>query len=231
MSDEKRSPRPATQYGPTAATVAVNVKRLRDARRLTIYALSGALGEAGRPITPSAVAKIEKQQRQVTVDDLAALAVVFNVSPAALLLPMAEDEEIEVTGGGTVRAATAWAWANSQRPLGLTPGREETDLLEYQLYSLPQRVRSVRQHPAGRALDAVQHDVTRLVSSARIIAEGSSRFDEDLDAARVSLDRLTAEVNRVGTDYASQVRDLAAWKADVLESGKKKGATDGPSVD
>ncbi|MGQ4727039.1 helix-turn-helix domain-containing protein [Streptomyces sp. Ju416(a)] len=231
MTDEKRRPRPAAQYGPTAAAVAGNVKRLREARNLTIYALSGALGVAGRPVTPSAVAKIEKQQRQVTVDDLAALATVFNVSPAALLLPMSDEEEIEVTGAGAVRASVAWAWANSQRPLKLTPGHEETELLEYQLYGLPLRVRNARQHPAGRALAAVQQDVERLIDSSRLVLEGDTRFEENLDAARVALERLASEVNRVAVDHNEWARELGVWKADVVKRGKKKGASDGPSVD
>ena len=48
MSDDKRRARPAAQYGPTAETVAQNVRRLREARGLTIYALSGALARFGR---------------------------------------------------------------------------------------------------------------------------------------------------------------------------------------
>ncbi|MFJ6438679.1 helix-turn-helix domain-containing protein [Streptomyces sp. NPDC091416] len=230
MTAEKRRPRPATQYGPTAVAVAQNVKRLREVRNLTIYALSGALGEAGRPITPSAVAKIEKQQRQVTVDDLAALATVFNVSPAALLLPMSEADEVEVTGAGAVRAAAAWAWANSQRPLRLTPGREETELLEFQLYSLPLRVRNSRQHPAGRALNAAQHDVERLIDSSRFVMEGSTAFDEDLDAARVAVERLAAEVNRVGVSHNEWAREMGVWKSDAVKRAKKE-EPDGPSVD
>jgi transcriptional regulator with XRE-family HTH domain len=77
--------RPAVPYGPTGHAVAANVKRFRELRGLSIYALSDALKEAGRPITPSAVAKIEKQQRQVTVDDLAALAHALGVPPQRML--------------------------------------------------------------------------------------------------------------------------------------------------
>lgn len=146
MSDEKRRPRPAAQYGPTAEAVASNLKRLRERRGLTIYSLSGALKRAGRAITPSAIAKIERQQRQVTVDDLAALASTLGVSPSALLLPLTDrpDDSLEVTGGGTATAAEAWQWANGRRPLKLTPGKEQTELLEHQLYGLPQWLRDYR---------------------------------------------------------------------------------------
>ncbi|MET9362196.1 helix-turn-helix transcriptional regulator [Streptomyces sp. NPDC006632] len=143
MTDEQRQPRPAAQYGPTAATVAKNVKRLRDRRGLSIYGLSELLRAAGRPITPAAVGKIERQQRQVTVDDLAALAVILGVSPSALLVPLTSSskDEVEVTGGGSVTAADAWAWAQGRRPLVLDADDEQTQQLEHQLYGLPQWLR------------------------------------------------------------------------------------------
>jgi transcriptional regulator with XRE-family HTH domain len=116
MTDEKRRPRPAAQYGPTAETVAQNVRRFRERRGMTIYSLSGALGEAGRPITPSAIAKIEKQQRQVTVDDLTALAKVLEVSPSALLLPPADTGPVNVTPATAVPWKAAWRWAHGEEP-------------------------------------------------------------------------------------------------------------------
>jgi transcriptional regulator with XRE-family HTH domain len=140
MTDEQRRPRPAAQYGPTAATVAENVKRLRDRRGLSIYQLSALLRDAGRPITPAAVGKIERQQRQVNVDDLAALAIIFGVSPSALLLPLTprSDAPVEVTGGGTVSAGDAWSWADGERPLKVTEGNERKEMMEHQLYGRPQ---------------------------------------------------------------------------------------------
>ncbi|MEU2075519.1 helix-turn-helix transcriptional regulator [Streptomyces sp. NPDC013489] len=140
MSDETRRARPATQYGATAEAVAHNVQRLRKARALSIYQLSALLKKAGRPITPAAVGKLERQQRQVNVDDLAALAVIFGVSPSALLLPLEDSEElgVEVTGGGTVPADVAWDWADGKRPLhwpqDTDPG---TASYEYRLYGRP----------------------------------------------------------------------------------------------
>ena len=86
---------------------------------------------------------MEKAERVVTADELAAFAAVFGVSPSALLLPMTvrADDDVEVTGGGRAPAAEAWAWANGQRPLILTPGIEQTQMLEYQLFGKPQWLR------------------------------------------------------------------------------------------
>lgn len=167
MADEQRRPRPAAQYGPTAATVAENVKRLRERRGLSIYQLSAMLRAAGRPITPAAVGKIERQQRQVNVDDLAALAVIFGVSPGALLLPLTNraDESVEITGGGTVDALRAWEWGIGRVPLRTTPEHEQTQLLEHRLFGMPQWL-----------LDHVRYTVVSGKVTGKLTAEGRARL-------------------------------------------------------
>ncbi|MFE9170877.1 helix-turn-helix domain-containing protein [Streptomyces kebangsaanensis] len=209
MADEKRRPRPAAQYGPTAALVARNVERLRKTRNLTIYSLSAELGKAGRPITPSAIAKIEKMQRQVNVDDLLALAVVFGVSPAALLLPLEDSPRhtAEITGAGAVPADSAWAWASNKRPLKFPPGEQRTAEMEYALASLPPNAREARQHPAGRAIEAAYEDVTRVIVRAAWSVEGDEHeFIDALDQARASLERTLAELGRLAVEHEELVR-------------------------
>lgn len=140
MSDEKRRARPAVQYGPTAANVAANVARLRKARGWSIYNLAGAMEKVGRPITPSAIAKLEKQQRQVSVDDLTALAAVLRVNPSALLLPLTDSgaDTVEITGVGSVGADRAWDWADGEMPIEhVQPGDPSGALLQFQVYARP----------------------------------------------------------------------------------------------
>lgn len=146
MSDEQPKGRRTIEVGTTGRTVAANLLRLRNARNLTTRQLSAALERVGRPIPPSGITRMEKAERVVTADDLVALAVVFGVSPSALLLPLADrsDEPVEVTGAGVVPATDAWEWANGRRPLKLTTGKEQTEMLEHQLYGLPQWLRDYR---------------------------------------------------------------------------------------
>ena len=98
---------------------------------------------------------MEKGERVVTSDELAAFAVAFGVSPAALLLPLTAkpDDDVEVTGGGSATARQAWLWASSVQPLRTTAGNEQTERLEHQLYSLPPWLRS-DQNVSGWALFA-----------------------------------------------------------------------------
>lgn len=157
MTDQERRPRPAAQYGPTARTVAGNVRRVRELRGKTIYELAAELKQLGRPIAPSAVAKIERGERQVTVDDLAALSIALGVSPSALMLPQVDDPKarIEVTGAGTVPADIAWDWLDGQRAMFAPFAQDQTAaMLDYLLVSRPPRRRerlvdSLRSRPTS----------------------------------------------------------------------------------
>lgn len=138
MAEGKRGPA-ATRPGPTAEHVAANVRRLRDQRGVSTYQLSGALQQAGHPIAPSSITNIEAGRRRVDVDDLVALAVVFGVSPAALLLPMddAPTSLVNITGALPVPADIAWAWASCERPLDMGSADPRVVITEYRLRALP----------------------------------------------------------------------------------------------
>ncbi|MER5903019.1 helix-turn-helix domain-containing protein [Streptomyces mirabilis] len=142
MSGQQRRPRSAVEHGPTAQTVAAGVQRMRKRRGLSTYQLSAALEKAGRPIAASAIAKVERGERQVGVDELMALAFVLDTPPSALLLPLEDspDATIEITGAGTVSAEVAWDWLDGRRPLLASenfgrPGSH--DRLAHVLYSRP----------------------------------------------------------------------------------------------
>lgn len=133
MAEQQKKRRGAVEMGATAATVAANVRRLRDeVRGWSTYDLAGRLTKVGRPIAPSAVSKIERGERQVTVDDLLALAYVLGVTPNALLLPNTADGTVELTGLGSAQADTVWAWAEGERPLDLPDGDDGTAHNQFQ---------------------------------------------------------------------------------------------------
>ncbi|WP_369222438.1 helix-turn-helix domain-containing protein [Streptomyces sp. R39] len=138
------------ELGASGRAVAANVKRLRKARGWSLRALSEELSAVGRGLSQDAINKIEngaeegttKQIRRVDADDLIALAVVFGVAPAALLVPLTylPTESVGVTGAGEVPALTAWLWATSeiQRLVYDTDRRRQTQDRESTLYGLPE---------------------------------------------------------------------------------------------
>ncbi|SII80022.1 putative DNA binding protein [Mycobacteroides abscessus subsp. bolletii] len=106
--------------GPTARTVAANVKKLREDWDMKYTDVSERLMKAASwSINAVGIRRIESGERRVTPDDLAALAVAFGVSPATLLMPdvrtVSADDEVEVTGlRRPLRAAAAWEWISGR---------------------------------------------------------------------------------------------------------------------
>jgi transcriptional regulator with XRE-family HTH domain len=100
------------------------VRRWREERRLTLPGLSERLKAVGRPILPSGLSKIELGERRADVDDLVALAIALEVSPAALLMPNEPTgERVDLTENRRVSFNNAWSWATGEGPL-LEPGEE-----------------------------------------------------------------------------------------------------------
>ncbi|MFF1687182.1 helix-turn-helix domain-containing protein [Streptomyces sp. NPDC058254] len=142
MTQPSRTPTQITDS--SGRTVAANVRRVRESRGWSTYELAQRLKEADRPISPSAVAKIERGERRVDVGDLMALAVALAVSPSALLLPINVDplDDVEITGSTPVSALDAWEWIDGRGPLTLPPQsagmhRVYEEVAQYRLYGRP----------------------------------------------------------------------------------------------
>lgn len=114
------------ESGATARTVAANLKRLREARKLSLRALSQELRErTGRSLSVDALNKIENAAtpgtgvtRRVDADDLVALALTLGVNVSALLLPPTARGVGELTGiGRPISAFRLWSWASGELPL------------------------------------------------------------------------------------------------------------------
>ncbi|WP_280317595.1 AIPR family protein [Nocardia wallacei] len=98
--------------GPTGVRVGERLRELRHARGLTLNALAAKLEEAGRPIDWSALAKMEKGQRRIDVDDLLALALALNAPPNWLLFSHNENEtSLQLTPAVQLSTLAAWSWA------------------------------------------------------------------------------------------------------------------------
>ncbi|GAA3272659.1 helix-turn-helix transcriptional regulator [Streptomyces lavendulae] len=125
-----------TSLGPVGSTLQENVRRLREAQRLTYVELSDRLSEVGRPIPVLGLRRIERGERRVDVDDLVALALVLNVSPGSLLLPHEEpagaptdphEHWLPLTDSTSVSWETAWRWMHGEYPPADVSRREVQD--------------------------------------------------------------------------------------------------------
>lgn len=108
--------------------MAANIARLRGG--MQYKELAERLAAIGRPLTPVAIRDIENAKRNVTVDDLMAFAIVFDVSPLTLLMPQSGSRNIttHVTGYlDEMGCNVAWLWARADEPLELPgePGKAD----------------------------------------------------------------------------------------------------------
>ncbi|MFJ9340210.1 helix-turn-helix domain-containing protein [Streptomyces sp. NPDC101733] len=177
MSEQQRGRR-AIETGPTGKTVADNLARLRKVRGFTTRQLSGLLERNGRPIPASGITRMEKAERQVTVDELVALAVALRVNPAALLLPPTTEGDFEVTGAGRVNAQILWEWSDGERPLRVPDGDDGSAYADFQLQARPKyRRRYKTADKASRQLMA--NDGVRVVDDGNRIRVVFEEDDTD----------------------------------------------------
>ena len=120
MPSDDRTPR--VPLGPIGRYLIQNFDELLEEQKLTYREVSDRLKQIGRPIPALGLSRISKGTRRVDVDDLIALAIVLEVSPAGLVLPRdpdgEEDDVIELTEGLQVpgQAARRWAAGHTRLP-------------------------------------------------------------------------------------------------------------------
>jgi transcriptional regulator with XRE-family HTH domain len=128
--------------GPISGYVVDNVKRLRADRRWSLAELSERMRQAGRPVLPSGLHRLEQGKRRVDVDDLVALAVALEVTPVTLLLPPVRSGDVQVTESITAAAKAAWGWLRGRHPLTVPEDDDGFAEIEFQRRALPVGERS-----------------------------------------------------------------------------------------
>jgi len=137
------------------ANIAARVAKLRARIPWTAAELGAELTKRGVPWDRFTVASLEKGKRKnVTVDELIALASALRVSPLTLLLPWPDDPDVEVefAGLGMVTARQLWGWALGREPLELSESDPIGDRQRYRLDALPPWARHRVHVGAGSAL-------------------------------------------------------------------------------
>ncbi|MDW4913721.1 helix-turn-helix transcriptional regulator [Streptomyces californicus] len=209
----------AVPSGPTAQRVAENVAKIRKARQLDQKELSARLSDVGRPMLPTVVSKIERKDRRIDVDDLVALALALNVSPALLLLgsSYSEHESVLLTDRVRTTSRTAWRWTEGAEAITIPADRDKDRWVherDFSTMSQPPARQRFAQSPAGRALTSAAGSVEELhrIAESPVIGDAGSAPDESefvsqLARAKADVDRLSAEIDRL----VSEREELASW--------------------
>lgn len=131
--------------------VASNLGRVRRARGLSLRALAEKLNQNGQGLNPDGLNRAEKGTRQVTVDELVALAAALDVAPNGLLFPVDARGVVDVTGIGPVSVEELWEWADGRAPLSNGPDPEGSRADQFTLDSRPRHLAQPSlSTPAGR---------------------------------------------------------------------------------
>lgn len=105
--------------------LSAQVKRLREEQRMPLTALADKLTELGTPIARLGLLRLEKGERKVDVDELAALAKALGVPPLLLILPVGSEPETEILPGRVAETWRAATWFTGETPLSVEPEYDE----------------------------------------------------------------------------------------------------------
>jgi transcriptional regulator with XRE-family HTH domain len=116
MAAEDRAPR-------VGAIFARRLREARDERVWTQQDLSDALDALGAPMDRTTIAKLEKQQREVRLDELIAIAAALDVAVLHLILPIEGDDAVRLAPSLETGVERARDWAGGRHPLNADNAR------------------------------------------------------------------------------------------------------------
>lgn len=159
------------------------LRRIRERHGISVRDLSGRLEELGVTMDPSAITRIEKGRRGVSLDDALALAAGLNVAPLQLLVPLGEEATMAVVPEIEIHPDLARRWIAGDSPL--------TNSDRYSL----RREEWYERSAVLRLFDAVtaaQHEV-----SAAQIKLQRAEYVGDEEEASAARDRFAEALNKL----------------------------------
>lgn len=109
------------------------IRALRSARGWSVRELAERCRQVGLPLTENALENIERGRlgtarrgRDLTVDEVLQLAQVFDVPPLLLVVPLGEDDKVEVAPSRKIGSYRLWDWLTAEdRFVGQQPDTPE----------------------------------------------------------------------------------------------------------
>lgn len=203
-----------TWQGRVTRTIAREIRRYRDERKMSAQQLADRTAELGMEIPRSVIANLESGRREtVTVPELQVLAAALQVAPVELVCPAGFDEQTEILPDRMVDPLSASLWFRGELMLGVEgtettlriPGEDNqsnTNLVE-EYATLLNDIRETEAQVAQATLDldAVMAGV-RMTEAA---AADAAAVDRDPEAAA----RLAAEADKVKQTQAAAQEQLS----------------------
>jgi transcriptional regulator with XRE-family HTH domain len=104
--------------------VATRVERERRRQGISQQRLAERCAELGAShLTRDVILNIENRRRAVDVDDMWAIAAALNVPPNVLMLPLGDEQRVQIAPAVTIHPHLALDWAEGELPLVHTDRR------------------------------------------------------------------------------------------------------------
>ncbi len=178
---------PSKPPKPLRKVLAEQLKRIRGALLWEQQDLAEQLTKVRWKMDRSAIAKIETTTRNVSVEDLLALAAACNVEPVALLVPRDDNEEVAIAGlrlsAGGVRA-----WFH-----GLTPP-SVSNLDNVGVVITPADERRFFEEVSDQEWHARRHPIVETIRILAYVLEQNAATDPA--AVRETLEMIVFEATR-----------------------------------
>lgn len=159
-----------------------NVRRLRKDCGLSLAEVSSRMGALGVPLSLNGISKVELGNRELGLDEIAALARALDVAPLQVIFPIGLEPVVELLPGASVAtwAAAKWFTGEAAFPVVLPnaswiPAEERLDELPTTYFREQDRIVA----EWGRARQQLTEARARLVEQ-----EGAGRGDMALAMAR-----------------------------------------------
>jgi transcriptional regulator with XRE-family HTH domain len=183
---------------PIRTVVGEQVAAIRKRRGWTQEDLARRLADLGCGyLGRGAIAKIETEKREVSVDELVALAAALNVTPVNVCVPYGADDQVEITPKIRVPAPRARRWFYAWEPIVSGKGKEGEFFSE-----LSPDEWAIQKNPHVRELSYLFENI--------IVTGRSPRRRE---RAQVIYDTLFADIQRVMHEAETELAQVIGKQA------------------
>jgi len=206
-----------------SAVASANIRRFRVGANLNQVELGERVAALGVPMNRSVVANIESGRRtSLSIEELAAFAIVLNVAPVNLLLPADVDASVSVAPAVVDTALNVRSWICGSRALeSATAARTLAELRALWwdfIAKAPAFER--RSHDERFWRHPLYMELTGLAGHLRTATLGEDdRVRDDDPPPRLDIDENRKALAQALRQHADEVRKLARATADDVEQG------------
>ncbi|WP_284990881.1 helix-turn-helix transcriptional regulator [Arthrobacter sp. efr-133-TYG-120] len=203
----------------TAAAIGARVRQAREENGMSVQGLADACTALGYKMLRTTLVNLEAGARKnITVGELSVIAAALGTGPLALIVPLGEDQTIEVLPGRHAKPWGAWKWFSNEggsiegERFGIPSLREEN--IGDRVFEIQGHFRQLELFWTG--YDSVR-DQVREIRDVRLARGLPDESAEAYDYWMTEMDSAIAELRKLGVSDPElddeTIADLTAFRA------------------